>query len=63
VTAAVIGVGRKPRRRIADLMIAATAIAEGLPLFTVNPGDYVGLDKLVDVVPVTRPVLPREQKR
>jgi predicted nucleic acid-binding protein len=63
VTAAVIGAGRKPRRRIADLMIAATAIAEGLPLFTVNPGDYVGLDKLVDVVPVTRPVLPHEQKR
>jgi predicted nucleic acid-binding protein len=63
VTAAVIGVGRKPRRRIADLMIAATAIAEGLPLFTVNPGDYVGLQKLVDVIPVTRPVLPHEQKR
>jgi predicted nucleic acid-binding protein len=63
VTAAVIGTGRKPRRRIADLMIAATAIAEGLPLFTVNPGDYVGLDKLVDVVPVTRPTLPHEQKR
>jgi len=63
VTAAVIAVGRKPRRRIADLMIAATAIAEGLPLFTVNPGDYVGLEKLVDVVPVTRPALPHEQQR
>jgi predicted nucleic acid-binding protein len=63
VTAAVIGVGRKPRRRIADLMIAATAIAEGLPLFTVNPADYVGLAKLVDVVPVTRPVLPHEPKQ
>ena len=35
VTAAVIAVGRKPRRRTADLMIAAIAIAEDLPLFTV----------------------------
>jgi hypothetical protein len=34
-------------------MIAATAIAEGLPSFSANPGDYIGLDKLVDVVPVT----------
>jgi hypothetical protein len=31
-------------------------------LFTVNPADYIGLEKLVDVVPVTRPV-PHEQKR
>jgi predicted nucleic acid-binding protein len=58
VTASVIATGRKPRRRIADLMIAATAIAEGLPLFTTNPGDYAGLDKLIRVVPVVRPPLP-----
>src|SRR6201988_2175427 len=44
VTAAVIAAGRKPRRRIADLMIAATAIAEDLPLFTTNPDDYAGLE-------------------
>jgi predicted nucleic acid-binding protein len=53
--AAVISVGRKPRRRIADLMIAATAIAENLPLFTTNPGDFAGLDGLLTLVPVTRP--------
>jgi predicted nucleic acid-binding protein len=47
VTAAVVAAGRKPHRRIADLMIVATAIAEGLPLYTTNPGDYTGLDKLV----------------
>jgi len=61
VTAAVVAAGRKPRRRIADLMIAATAIAEGLPLYTTNPGDYAGLEKLIQVVPVTRPRLPQER--
>jgi predicted nucleic acid-binding protein len=48
----VITAGRKPRRRIADLLIAATAIAEGLPLFTTNPDDFTGLDKLMPVMPV-----------
>lgn len=55
VCAAVIGAGRKPRRRIADLMIAATAISEELPLFTTNPDDFTGLDDLLAVVHVTRP--------
>jgi hypothetical protein len=41
-------------------LIAATAIAEELPLFTTNPGDYLGLEKLIRVVPVTRPSLPDE---
>ena len=59
VTAAVITAGRKPRRRIADLMIASIAIAEDLPLFTTNPGDFTGLDHLLTLVPVTRPQLPR----
>jgi predicted nucleic acid-binding protein len=62
VAAAVIAAGRKPRRRVADLMIAATAIAEELPLFTTNPGDYAGLERLVHVIPVTRPHLPHEKK-
>lgn len=62
VTAAVVAAGRKPRRRIADLMIAATAIAEDLPLYTTNPGDYAGLEKLIRIVPVTRPPLPHENK-
>lgn len=62
VTAAVIAAGRKPRRRIAELLIAATAIAEGLPLFTTNPGDFTGLDALLPVIPVTRPaVVPNER--
>jgi predicted nucleic acid-binding protein len=53
VAAAVVAAGRKPRRRVVDLMIAATAIAENLPLFTINPKDFVGLDNLLTVVPVT----------
>ncbi|MFI5943732.1 type II toxin-antitoxin system VapC family toxin [Streptomyces uncialis] len=57
VCAAVIGPGRKPRRRVADLMIAAIAIAEGLPLFTTNPDDFVGLEDLLTVVPVNRPAV------
>lgn len=61
VTAAVISSGRKPRRRVADLMIASAAIAEGLPLFTTNPGDFAGLDTLMTVVPVTRPDIPHDR--
>lgn len=61
VSAATIAIGRKPRARVADLMIAATAIAEGLPLFTTNPEDFRGLDRLLTIVPVTRPHVPRER--
>ena len=63
VTAAVVAAGRKPRRRIADLMIAATAIAEGLPIYTTNPDDYVGVDRLTRVIPVTRPPVPHDRPR
>ena len=61
VTAAVIAAGRKPRRRVTDLMIASIAIAEGLPLFTTSPGDFSGLGRLLTVVSVTRPHVPRER--
>jgi predicted nucleic acid-binding protein len=61
VTAAVVAAGRKPRRRTVDLMIAATAIAANLPLYTTNPSDFTGLEYLLTVVPVTRPEVPRER--
>ena len=61
VSAATVAIARKPRPRVADLLIASTAIAEGLPLFTTNPDDLRGLDHLLMVVPVTRPEPPRER--
>jgi hypothetical protein len=60
VSAAIIAAGRKPRRRIADLMIAATAIAEDLPLFTTNPADFAGLDALMGIIAVTRPAVEQD---
>lgn len=60
MAAAVIAAGRKPRRRSADLMIAATAVAEELALFTTNPGDFSGLEHLLTLVPVTRPHVPHQ---
>ena len=40
------------------MMIASTAITEGLPLYTTNPGDFAGLDTLIRTVPVNRPIRP-----
>lgn len=55
IAAEVVSAGRKPRRRVADLMIAAIAAANGLPLFTTNPADFYGLESVVTVVPVPVP--------
>jgi predicted nucleic acid-binding protein len=43
LAAAVVAAGRKPRARMADLLIAATAVAHDATLWTRNPGDLVGL--------------------
>jgi predicted nucleic acid-binding protein len=55
IAAGVVAVGRKPRRREADLMIAAVAAAHRLPLFTTNPSDFHGTEGVVTVVAVPRP--------
>ncbi len=55
ICAGVYAIGRQPRRRTADLMIAATSARYGLPLYTTNPKDFTGLDTLVTIVPVDRP--------
>jgi hypothetical protein len=57
ISAAVAASGRSPRRRTADLMIAAVAASAGLPLYTTNPDDYHGLEDIVTVVPVPRPAI------
>jgi predicted nucleic acid-binding protein len=50
ICAAVRASGREPRKRVADLMIAATAGSNDLPLYTANPGDLTGLEELVEVI-------------
>jgi predicted nucleic acid-binding protein len=54
VYAAVAAAGRKARgRRAFDLLIAATALARELPLYTRNPNDFKELDSLIEVVAVS----------
>jgi len=51
IFSAVMVTGRKARgARTVDLLIAATALAAGLPLYTRNGDDFVALDDLVEVV-------------
>lgn len=51
--AAVAKAGRKPRGgRAVDLMIAATALAHDLPLYTRNAKDLRGLADLIEIVDV-----------
>lgn len=51
---AVLAAGRKARgRRSIDLLIAATALANELPLYTQNPDDFSELTELIEVVGVS----------
>lgn len=52
ICAAVRVAGRQPRKRASDLMIAATAASNELPLYTANPEDFRGSEGLVEVVAV-----------
>ena len=53
VYAAVVTAGRKARgARAVDLLIAATAHAVRLPLYTRNPDDFKVLDDLIEIVAV-----------
>lgn len=53
IYAAVAAAGRKARGpRAVDLLIAATASAANLPLYTRNPDDFKGIEDVVTVVAV-----------
>lgn len=52
LVALAIAAGRDPRPRRMDLMIAAIASVQGLPLFTRNADDFKGLDGSLTVVAV-----------
>jgi predicted nucleic acid-binding protein len=53
IYAGVAAAGRKARgARSLDLLIAATALATDLPLFTRNPDGFRGTEGLIEIVPV-----------
>ncbi len=52
VVAAVVSEGRKPLSRFADLLIAATAHANRLDLYTRNGDDFTGLEGLVRIIAI-----------
>ena len=52
IIAGVANTGRTHGSRMTDLLIAAIAHANGLELYTRNPGDFVGLEELIRVIAV-----------
>lgn len=54
VAAELRSAGRKPAARAYDALIAATAIANSLPLYTCNPADFAGISEL-ELIAVPHP--------
>ncbi|MCH7845541.1 MAG: type II toxin-antitoxin system VapC family toxin [Acidobacteria bacterium] len=55
IYAAVVSAGRKAHgARVVDLFIAATALANDLPLYTNNVADFTHLEDLIEVVAARR---------
>ena len=54
VAASLRAAGRKPTAGSFDALIAATALARQLPVYTANPNDFADIDGL-EVVPVVIP--------
>jgi hypothetical protein len=57
VAASLRAIGRKKQARTLDAMIAAIAIANGLPLYTCNAEDFAGIEGLA-LVAVPHPDSP-----
>lgn len=60
VSASLRRAGRKTAARTYDAMIAATALANDLPVYTCNPTDFSDIDGL-EVVAVPVPDMPETQ--
>jgi len=52
VFAATRAAGRSSPTRLADLLIASIAAANGLPHYTRNPADFTGLEQIITIVAV-----------
>jgi len=53
IVGAVVASKQKHRgARSLDLLIAATALANQVPLYTRNPDDFAGLESLIDVIAI-----------
>lgn len=52
IFAAARAAGQSSRARFADLLIASTAAANELPLYTRNPSDFAALSRIVKVVKI-----------
>lgn len=50
MSAALRNIGRNPRPRRLDLMLAAVAFSQSVPLLTRNPKDFLGLQDWIKVV-------------
>lgn len=52
IFAAARAAGRSSRARVSDLLIASTAAANGLPLYTRNPADFSPLKRILKIVKI-----------
>jgi predicted nucleic acid-binding protein len=52
IFAAARAAGQKSRSRLADLLVASTAAANSLPVYTRNPSDFDALKGIIKVVPL-----------
>src|SRR5437763_10839547 len=52
IFAAARAAGQKSRSRLADLLVASTAAANSLPVYTRNPSDFDALKAIIKITPL-----------